>query len=223
MTSQPVKLPVFRLSHDAAVQELEAILDSKPDDDAILDLIHWHRDNDTRIDELNSWIIMAPDHGVLPGPVAAPVQAPPEPVNTPPASKIPELLEKLEVHIRKCATAASRFAFEQERQRVNMCRYKIRHESDYKETMEPLPNIPDDLWNTKKNRTEVQVAPRTPAELAKDLRKDMWKLLAAIEEMPSSDRRELLKNVELIQAQAMEALALINEYPTETPNGPETA
>ena len=257
------RIPVYNLTPSEAVEELAKIMDSKPDDDAILDLIHWHRDNDARVLDLHAWIMMHPPKEELSDaeePKEPETEANPMPVvqerdclaGGSPDSDLPELqgnrddsgteveqakdlaetkmtqlFNRLHWHIKKAQGSIDSFSFKKTRSQVNMLRYQIRHSAGYnKATMEPLPGIPEGFWENRTAKTKpapirkASFAPPPPPPpptekdapaMARQLRRDLWELLMRIEDMPNGDRKNILKDVELIEAQATEAIRIIKE------------
>lgn len=227
-TEDSMKRPVNELTVQEALLEMEQLADTRPAKEEVLARINWDKANAQRLAELEVWIMTQPKDVKDPEPDPAPVAAPePEEVVAPK----PTPRELLDAKVAKYCEVVNNLSKDPGNKRLrdhlNVIRYDIRGLA--KKVGRPMPELPEtpaSPFGHKPRKpmaapahrpvgvpTEpIAHAPARPEVLdvahIASVRRSVWLLMAALEELPMDERAHMVGDLALLDAAAHAAHSL---------------
>ena len=209
-------IPVHELSIEQAVAELEQIADAKPSEDQVIERARWFKQHGDRITALEARILSTEPSTHIQEDAPMPS----------PKTELTDLLARRvakyrEIHAKLVADPAD----QKTRTRLNMVRHEIRDFA--KRAGVPVPEIPEapvsPLATPPKAECaaaptlpvepvriplEVRIECSTPLQSVARVRREIWLLMAELEQMTPAERSSLSQEIGLLDAAAHAALGL---------------
>lgn len=163
------------LTPSSAVDELDRLMNSRPDAEDVLARLKWERANSQRVADLEAYILSNPSSAPVSAPVVvpAPVEAPEVPAvkkvghkrtTGAPASQVASILSRLENATDEALVAKDKRTFGKCMGRIHQLRFQIRRIST--ESGLPIPRVPElprNPWVVVVPNLQARVDPPRPA------------------------------------------------------------